>query len=76
MKQNSVETYEKAFRADSSSRTQIFCWHKMFSEDVEMMEDESQSGRPVSTRSDIKHVKVLSRLFRQLDLASSDYDYC
>jgi len=53
---------KKAFSADSLFRAQIFCWHKMFSENAEMVEDESQSGRLVSTRSDIKHVKVLSRL--------------
>jgi hypothetical protein len=42
---------QQAFGDDGMSRAQAFRWHKMFSEGRNIVEDESLSGRPSSTRT-------------------------
>ena len=37
---------QQAFGDDAMSRAQTFRWHKMFSEDRTLVEDEQRSGRP------------------------------
>jgi hypothetical protein len=42
---------QQAFGDDAMSRAQAFRWHKMFSEDRTVIEDEQHSGGPSATRT-------------------------
>ena len=49
---------QQAFGDDAISRAQAFRWHKMFSEDRNIGEDEQRSGRPSTTRTSDNTARV------------------
>jgi len=40
---------QQTFGDDAMSRARAFCWHKMFSKDRTIIEDEQHSGQPSTT---------------------------
>ena len=54
---NATETCEKlkeAYEEDALSRAQIFRWFKEFSEGRDLVEDEPRTGRPTTSKTDVK----------------------
>ena len=70
---NATETSRKlkeAYEEDASSRAQIFRWFKDFSEGRDLVEDEPQTGRPTTSKTDVnvEQVKSLVRSDRRLTI--------
>jgi hypothetical protein len=62
------EKHQQAFGDDAMSRAQTFRWHKMFSEDRTIVEDEERCGRPSTTRTsdNTARVRELVQSYRRL----------
>jgi hypothetical protein len=43
--------FQQAFGDDAMSRAQAFCWHKMFFEGTNLVEDEQRSRQPSTGRT-------------------------
>ncbi|KAG8249969.1 hypothetical protein J6590_005357 [Homalodisca vitripennis] len=65
---NALTTYgklQKALGEKVMSRAQVFCWHKMFSEDRMNIEDEDRSGLPSTSRTDVNLTRVCELVRRK-----------
>jgi hypothetical protein len=72
--EDTTDTYEniqRTFGTGSSSRAQVFRWHKDFVNGRETVEDERRSGRPASvagTSTNVDSVRAFIRQDRRLTI--------
>jgi hypothetical protein len=61
LNENSTETYrelKRAYGEHALTRALVFTWHKAFLEGREIVENESRSGRPCTSKTDENVTKV------------------
>lgn len=68
-----LEMLKQVYGDNAMSRTRVFEWHKRFKEGHEEVEDDSRSGRPSSSRTEVnvKRVTQIERGDRRLTVRMS-----